>query len=244
MAPPNQAVGFEILMIVYEHFLANAGIGIGAGNDTYQNLLRECEDTFAVGNGNRAELAFQRYFGLRANTGAVGAAFAARHPWPGGSAAVQAYIATLVAADGTPTLSLDRTDTFYILGINDRAQGQPEFHITIPRNPTGRGVGHPTNYTMHFTDEVTGLHVYHRFTNPRGHGFQLGNAAAAPVAAAPAAAAPAAAAPAAAAPPRRRWAEPTGPPPGGPRPGSFDRKGGKSRRKTKRSKRGRRTRRR
>jgi hypothetical protein len=166
---PNEAVGFEILTIVYEQLLAHAGIAAGAPPAAYQQLLTDCDSTFAMNNDIRIEIAFQRYFGLRDNpAGTTGAAFAARFPWPGGPPAVQAYIATLSPIAGTPTLSFDRTPIHYVIGINDRANGAPVLHITIPRNPLGVGVGHPTNYTMHFTNEATGQHIYHPFADPRG----------------------------------------------------------------------------
>jgi len=237
---PTPAIGFEILTIVYEHFLAAAGIAAGDTTPAaYQLLLDECDGTLQLNQGGRVEIALTRYFGLRANNGAVGAAFAARHPWPAAPpAAVQAYIAGLPPAASTPTLSLDATQTFYILGINDRANGTPVLHITIPRNPTGLGVGDWRNFTMHFTDENTRVHTYHPFASPRGP------AAAAPAAAPAAAGAGPAAAGAGPPPivvrprPQSRWAAPTGPPP----PGPGQRRGG--RRKTKRSRRVRRTRRR
>lgn len=253
---PSQAVGFEILTIVYEQILTRAGVVAGAPPAAYQQLIAECDNTFAINNGTRVEIAFQRYFGLRANPpGTIGAAFAARLPWPGGPPAVQAYIGALPPLPGTPTLSFDRTATFYILGINDRANGAPVLHITIPRNPLGLGAGHPTNYTMHFTDEATGQHIYHPFADPRGAVIAVpALAAAAPVAVAPVAAvagAPAAqgwraraAAAAAAAPPAAAAAPPaqeTGMQRMLRLAAERRRKGG---RKTKRSKRGRRTRRR
>ena len=186
---PSQAVGFEILTIVYEQILARAGVVAGAPPAAYQQLIAECDNTFAINNGRRVEIAFQRYFGLRANPpGTIGAAFAARLPWPGGPPAVQAYIGALPPLPGTPTLSFDRTATFYILGINDRADGAPVLHITIPRNPLGLGAGHPTNYTMHFTDEATGQHIYHPFADPRGAVIAVPALAAAAPVAAPAAA--------------------------------------------------------
>ena len=249
---PSQAVGFEILTIVYEQILTRAGVVAGAPPAAYQQLIAECDNTFAINNGTRVEIAFQRYFGLRANPpGTIGAAFAARLPWPGGPPAVQAYIGALPPLPGTPTLSFDRTATFYILGINDRADGAPVLHITIPRNPLGLGAGHPTNYTMHFTDEATGQHIYHPFADPRGAVIAVpALAAAAPVAVAPVAAAAgapaaqgwraraaAAAAAAAAAPPAQETGLQRML-----RLAAERRRGG--RRKTKRSKRGRRTRRR
>jgi hypothetical protein len=243
-ALPNEAVGFEILTIVYEQILAHAGIAAGAPPPAYQQLLTECDSTFAINNSKRIEIAFQRYFGLRANpAGTIGGAFAARHPWPGGPPAVQAYIGTLSPIEGTPTLSFDRTQTHYVLAINDRANEEPDLHITIPRNPIGLGIGDATNYTMHFTNKATGQHIYHPFADPRG---LIAAAAAQAAAAAPPlalAGAPVAqgwrareAAKAAAAPVQETGMQRML------RLAAEGRRGG--RRKTKRSKRGRRTRRR
>ena len=287
---PHQAIGFEIVRVVYESILRAANITPASGDDAYPALIAALR--------TRSELAPEQ----------VPIEGADRQPFPGERDAVEVKLGNLFRdrafrnPEGVGARFKDMTQValnniiapyvngldlnadvgihfkrdqfagggfFYLISLTQGAppgvRRHPGYHITIPEDPVGLGVGHITNYTMHFTDERNRLHVYHRFTTPRGR-IVFQHVAAPAAAAAPAA--QAAAAQAAAAPAAQAAAVPLvpvvpyarGPVPGtrgfgvppAAAPMSFaerfrnrnNPKGGKSRRKTRRSKRARRTRRR
>ena len=181
---PSVAVCKEILVGVYSSILRRANVPIGAALDAqgtqsgYEAVTHELDrirveiaksdDTLAV--------ALTNYFGYRdfTNRAGVGAMFT--HDYPSvESDQVYDFMRRVDPGNRNLCIVLNRTAVHHVLSVVtavDRASSV--YHMTIPRNPIGlNDRDPPKNFTIHYTDDRIGSHLFHRFNFPEG--AQLGD---------------------------------------------------------------------
>ena len=178
-AQPSVAVCQDILAGIYSSILTRANVPVGVALDAqttqtgYEAVTHELEririeiakadDTLAV--------ALTNYFGYRdfTNRAGVGAMFTNEYPSIE-SDQVYGFMREVAPADKNLCIMISRTAIHHVLSIVTNINPPtPLYHMTIPRNPIGMNDQNPwMNFTLHYTDDRTRAHVFHRFNFPQG----------------------------------------------------------------------------